>query len=788
MTRMMKEKRKRKFTGMILCAAMIICMPVASVYADPDNTGVSDRVIVSMGDSYSSGEGIDNFYDYDLSIADRVKSKDWLAHRSQECWSGRLRLNGVDGTMRDHRDSNWYFVAASGAETKDIFGSQEKKYRKGLNSDTAWLPAQINVFNQLEQDKKKADYITLTLGGNDLGFTDVVTQAVYVHPFVNKGALADTLENSWKKFYNKTKGDLRNCYEHILKDAGEQATMIVAGYPKLVSEGGVKLPDISPITDYMLPADQVRTDITYGAISEGAKVLFDFDETDVAMINESVTQFNKELDNLVTSCYASGMNICFVPVDVGEGSFDGHEAYSDEPFINEVILLPKEQDIYDFSPTSAYSIHPNWQGAQVYANLVQKKIDELEKNGGHPPAIVRTTSEERDIVVVLDASGSMEGDPINETKIATSKFIDTVVQQDASMGIVTYENSANMMSDFSVDSKYLTAIANNITAGGGTNIESGMEKARAMLQESSAKKKIIVLMSDGEPNIGKVGEDLISYADSIKSDGTYIYTLGFFGGMGSGKSPAQDLMERIASDGCHYEVANADDLKFFFGDIADQISGQKYIYVRIACPVDVEVTHNGETLSSSGSVSSARTSFGTLTFEDSSNETSSTNDNRVKILRLKEGSNYDVKINGNGTGTMNYTIGFMDDSGEYSDQRTFKDIEINEKTQINTVAENSPDTILNVDSDGDGRYDIKYKAKANGIGVIQDYTYIYYIIIGVVSLIGAAVIFILLRRALKKLSSRSSQKAVQNKLSFCTNCGVRISGGTKFCTNCGKPL
>ena len=121
------------------------------------------------------------------------------------------------------------------------------------------------------------------------------------------------------------------------------------------------------------------------------------------------------------------------------------------------------------------------------------------------------------------------------------------------------------------------------------------------------------LMSDGEANDGRVGEDLIAYADSIKDEGILIYALGFFESLGD-KLSAQKIMEEIASDGCHYEVAEADSL-VFFGDMADQINGQEYIYVRIACPVDVTVLHNGETLSSRDYDLSLRTGFGSLAFE-----------------------------------------------------------------------------------------------------------------------------------------------------------------------------
>lgn len=223
-------------------------------------------------------------------------------------------------------------------------------------------------------------------------------------------------------------------------------------------------------------------------------------------------------------------------------------------------------------------------------------------------------------------------------------------------------------------------------------------------------------MSDGEPNEGKEGEDLINYADKIKNDGILIYTLGFFENMGGSKSSAQYLMEHIASDGCHYEVSSADDLVFFFEDMADQINGQKYIYIRIACPVDVTITYNDETLCSAKDSLNIRTNFGTLTFEDSENEADTNEDDRIKVLRLKEGADYDVQIVGTGRGLMDYTIGFMDENGDYSDFRRFENVKITKQTVIDTVAAVSDESVLNIDENGDGKYDVKLRAEENGYG------------------------------------------------------------------------
>lgn len=361
----------------------------------------------------------------------------------------------------------------------------------------------------------------------------------------------------------------------------------------------------------------------------------------------------------------------------------------------------------------------------------------------------RTTSGERDVVLCLDMSGSMAGNKLQQTKEASIKFINTVLQEDASIAIVTYDDSARVLSDFSTNAEELISKINEISDGGSTNIEDGLVKSYDLLNYSNAKKQIIVLMSDGEPNEGKVGEELISYADSIKNEGVYIYTLGFFGGY-SGQSAAQTLMERIASEGCHYEVSDADSLVFFFGDIADTINGQEYIYIRIACPVDVKVSYNGETLNSNEENLSTRTSFGSLTFEENTSEYSEDDvDDRVKVLRLKADDDYDISIEGTGRGRMNYTIGFMDENGEYSDFRKFTNIKIRKSTVIDTVAAKSKNTILNVDEDGDGKYDLKYKAGANERGKIVDYSYIFYIAFVVIGLTAVLIVFLVVRKKMK---------------------------------------
>lgn len=364
------------------------------------------------------------------------------------------------------------------------------------------------------------------------------------------------------------------------------------------------------------------------------------------------------------------------------------------------------------------------------------------------------TSDERDIVLVLDGSGSMDGTPIKEIRKASNKFIDTVLGEHANVGLVVYDDSIDLIAPISTDKQGLNSSVSEIYAGGGTNIEIGLSCARQMLDQGTAKKKLIVLMSDGAPNEGKQGDELIAYADELKKNGILIYTIGFFENIGGSKSYEQQLMEKIANEGCHYEVANADDLVFFFEDIGDQISGQKYIYVRIACPVDVSVTYDGQTLSSAEKELNLRTDFGTLTFEDY-DKAAPRKDNQIKVLRLKEMADYALKMVGTGRGMMNYTIGFMDEDGEYSDFRKFEGIRITKRTVIDTVASVSETSFLNIDEDGDGKYDLKLRAEQNGYGEeVKDFAFIYAAAGGAILLLAISLFIILKIRKNRKKKER----------------------------------
>lgn len=363
---------------------LLTITPLQSFAAENDE---NQQIVVSLGDSYSSGEGIEPFYGQEEDVSKKVQNPDWLAHRSKFCWSGMLTLpnNINNGTMSVNRDEYWFFAAASGAVTDNMLNSFRKEYKKGKYSGSYDLDPQLDVFNEIGANE--VDYVTLTLGGNDAGFADIIKSCVLGINYLNIGGLADKLNNTWDDFEKEggIRDNLHEAYSNIAQKAGSQAQILVAGYPKLLSEDAG----------------------------------FFISKSEAALVNENVSKFNKAIENIVQECSTSGIKISFVSV---EEAFENHGAYSDDPYINEVMLLGSE-DLEDFQIPSAYSIHPNYYGACAYAESVQAKIDELEA--------AKDKDEEVDI--------STNPEAINDELEAKAKHFSGVVVQPEDVVLKMYD-------------------------------------------------------------------------------------------------------------------------------------------------------------------------------------------------------------------------------------------------------------------------------------------------------------------------------------------------------------
>ncbi len=346
---------------------------------------------------------------------------------------------------------------------------------------------------------------------------------------------------------------------------------------------------------------------------------------------------------------------------------------------------------------------------------------------------VRVASQGRDTVLVLDVSGSMSGTPLDEMKKSAVNFCNELLADEYNnrVGLVLYDDYIDSI-DLTNDLDMLINYIEGISSGGTTNMQEALATAGNMLdtQGKADNIKNIVVMADGLPNEGETSDtgkmSQLSQYSSYPSDVAYangvintaenimsnynMYSLGFFHDLsGIEKDFAVDLMKLLTNmpDGYH-QVDTAENLQFAFGDIQETISDGSKVVINIACPVDVSVTYNGETLSSAQSSYSDTASFGTLQLLGKNKD--------IKVLSLDPSAVYDIQLNGTGSGTMNYSVNYLDDSNAIIDYRTFEAIPITPTTKIDSNTNNSAgDITLNLDEDGDGTVDKVYSAAVNSV-------------------------------------------------------------------------
>jgi len=136
-----------------------------------------------------------------------------------------------------------------------------------------------------------------------------------------------------------------------------------------------------------------------------------------------------------------------------------------------------------------------------------------------------------DIVLSMDISGSMLAEdfkPENRLAVAkeeAKKFIQN--RENDRIGLVVFARDAFTQCPLTLDYEILTGLLDQIQIGmipDGTAIGMGIATAVNRLRESDAKSKVIILITDGENNAGKI--DPVTAAELARSFGIKIHTIG----------------------------------------------------------------------------------------------------------------------------------------------------------------------------------------------------------------------------------------------------------------------
>jgi len=276
------------------------------------------RNYVALGDSFSSGEGNLPFE----SGTDIGSGSDKnICHRSASAYphllSSSLYLNLTN------------FVACSGATTSNVIN--------GGSSDGAWgEPAQVAAVSQ------DTDVITLTVGGNNIGFEDFATACTLSLCDFNTQAYED-IHN---KITNNLPSDLADVYQAIDEATSSEARVYVLGYPHVTPQ---EMPTGAssmcwPFNDGLNNPDPTQNN---GATAYAVQ-----------------TQLNNAIQQGVSD-YGSP-KFQYVDPNGGNSPFIGHDWCSQDRYFN-IVSLPLPWD----PNRRAYSYHPNSPGHTAYAAVLK---------------------------------------------------------------------------------------------------------------------------------------------------------------------------------------------------------------------------------------------------------------------------------------------------------------------------------------------------------------------------------------------------------------------------------
>ena len=184
-----------------------------------------------------------------------------------------------------------------------------------------------------------------------------------------------------------------------------------------------------------------------------------------------------------------------------------------------------------------------------------------------------------DIVLDLDVSGSMQAldfeinnqrvNRIEVVKSVVSKFIDE--RPDDRIGIIAFAGAPYLVSPITLDHDWLQQNLERVAVGGaddGTAIGSAIAASVNRLRLTQAKSKVIILLTDGVNNTGKISP--LAAAEASRAMGVKIYTVGV-GVRGDAPIPVRD-----AAGNTRIVMARVDVDEKTLQAVADETGGKFY--------------------------------------------------------------------------------------------------------------------------------------------------------------------------------------------------------------------
>ncbi len=129
----------------------------------------------------------------------------------------------------------------------------------------------------------------------------------------------------------------------------------------------------------------------------------------------------------------------------------------------------------------------------------------------NPPAASAAEVAAKDVILVIDLSGSMSGKKFDQAKGAALQVLGALGEDDR-FAVVGFHSDAIAYSDNLLGSSQAGSAmewVKNLALGGSTNISEAMARAQRIAGKDTGRPQVILLITDGQPTVGETNADSI---------------------------------------------------------------------------------------------------------------------------------------------------------------------------------------------------------------------------------------------------------------------------------------
>lgn len=204
-------------------------------------------------------------------------------------------------------------------------------------------------------------------------------------------------------------------------------------------------------------------------------------------------------------------------------------------------------------------------------------IDSSHSMNENPTNVTTTISnkDQKNILLLIDSSNSMEGEGIKQVKEATANIVSQMTEEE-NVALVTFSQNATVLTEFTQDKKQLVGAIQGIHAQTTTHYGLGLDKANELFEQNEAdqdssdkREKILILLSDGAPDDRP--SEILYKSKEMREGNINIYAIGM------GTNVNTTILEQITGDASGKKTfTEVTDLAETLQDVYKIVRGELY--------------------------------------------------------------------------------------------------------------------------------------------------------------------------------------------------------------------